>query len=102
MNRFNLSLISRPFNLKQIEVIGLYIGARGTISTFFQNFIKKFELSPTIIDDNLLFALRGSIQIYNYHVRMGHTLLRSVPTTYSKWWSSSGGQTATGHGDHHF
>lgn len=57
------------WNLKNIEVIGLYVGARGTITKKFQEFVARFDLPVNIVDDIMLYALRGSIQIYNYHVR---------------------------------
>ena len=56
------------FQLKKLEVIGLYVGARGTITKFFQNFMSRFLLPSTITDDILMHALRGSIKIYNHHI----------------------------------
>ena len=36
------------YSLDEIEVIGLYVGARGTLTKFFFNFISRFELAKVL------------------------------------------------------
>ena len=57
------------YNLNDIEVIGLYVGARGTTSKFFQDFVNRFGLPRSLVNDVIMYALRGSIRIYNHHMR---------------------------------
>jgi hypothetical protein len=56
------------YKLDEIEVIGLYVGARGTISSFLKSFAVRFKLKSNTVNEIMLYALRGSIQIYNHHV----------------------------------
>jgi hypothetical protein len=60
--------------LEDIEVIGLYIGARGTISKFFLDFMKTHGLISSLIDDIVISVLKKSVQICVHH-------LFSVPNT---------------------
>lgn len=61
------------FNLKSIEVIGLFIGARGTIPTFFENFRKKFDLPKSLCHDIALSAIKGSCHIFHNHLYSKYT-----------------------------
>ena len=56
------------FKLNNIEVIGLLIGARGTITTFFENFRKQFKIPKKVTEDIVIAVIRGSYQIYHNHV----------------------------------
>lgn len=60
--------IQKKLKLKKLEVIGLFIGARGTISTFFIDFCKQFKIQNSIIEEIAVEAIRGSCKIYNNHV----------------------------------
>jgi hypothetical protein len=56
------------FKLDQIEVIGLFVGVRGTITLFFENFRKRFNLPKSLRDDIVLIVLKGASQILNNHL----------------------------------
>ena len=56
------------FDLSSIEIIGLYIGARGTIPSFFENFRKRFNLPKTMVDDIVISILKSSTQIIHNHL----------------------------------
>jgi hypothetical protein len=56
------------YNLKEVEVIGLLVGARGSIPTFFVNFCKRFRLSSCFIYKIVLLALKGSIALFRNHL----------------------------------
>lgn len=60
--------IQQRCKLKKLEVIGLFIGARGTISTFFKDFCKRFKIPNSIIEEVAIEAVRGSCKIYNNHI----------------------------------
>ena len=60
--------IMKTCNLKKIEVIGLLIGARGTITKFFEDFRKKFSLPSSFSEEVAIAAIRGSYRIYSHHV----------------------------------
>src|SRR5271154_2727183 len=47
----------QKYQLKHIEVIGLLIGARGTITKFFEEFRGKFRLPKSLRDEVVLTAL---------------------------------------------
>jgi hypothetical protein len=55
------------FKLKQVEVIGLMVGARGTIPGFFNEFRKRFGFSKEFLKDVVLLALRRSVSILKNH-----------------------------------
>jgi hypothetical protein len=57
------------YSLENIEVIGLYVGARGTITRSLKSFVNRFGLRENILEDIMMLAIRGSIQIYNYHLK---------------------------------
>jgi hypothetical protein len=63
-----INYFKNAYNLEHIEVIGLYVGARGTIPKFVQSFVSRFGLRGNIVHDIMMSALRGSIQIYNHHL----------------------------------
>ena len=54
--------------LNNIEVIGLLVGARGTITTFFENFRKQFGIPKKVTEEIVIAVIRGSYQIYHNHV----------------------------------
>ncbi|KAJ4427892.1 hypothetical protein ANN_23900 [Periplaneta americana] len=54
------------YQLEDIEVIGLLIGARGVIPKFFESFKKTFELPQTLTADIITSVLKRSCQILNY------------------------------------
>ena len=54
--------------LDDIEVIGLYVGARGTISKFFLEFLKNHALPSTLIEDIVTTVLKKSAQICVHHL----------------------------------
>jgi len=56
------------YGLNDIEVIGLMVGARGTITSFFENFRKRFKIEKSVIEEIVINVIRGSVQIYNNHV----------------------------------
>ncbi|KAJ4439736.1 hypothetical protein ANN_07864 [Periplaneta americana] len=56
------------YGLQQIEVIGLMVGARGTIPGFFFQTWQRFGLQRKATDDIVLAALRGSIFILRNHL----------------------------------
>ena len=58
----------QKFGLVDIEVIGLYIGARGTISSFFVDFLKSEKLASSLIEDIVITVLKKSVQICVNHL----------------------------------
>ncbi|KAJ4446098.1 hypothetical protein ANN_12790 [Periplaneta americana] len=56
------------YHLTSIEVVGLMVGARGTIPRLFASFCKKFQLNNDFIRDVSLAAIRGSLVILKYHL----------------------------------
>ncbi|KAJ4445700.1 hypothetical protein ANN_12385 [Periplaneta americana] len=54
------------YQLEDIEVIGLLIGARGVIPKFFESFRKTFELPQTLTTDIITSVLKRSCQILNF------------------------------------
>ena len=56
------------FKLNNIEVIRLLVGARGTITTFFENFRKQFKIPKKVTEEIVIAVIRGSYQIYHNHV----------------------------------
>ena len=53
--------------LADIEVIGLFIGARGTITLDFENFRTKFDLSKEMRNNIALSVIKSSVQILQHH-----------------------------------
>ncbi|KAJ4450747.1 hypothetical protein ANN_02177 [Periplaneta americana] len=56
------------YQLEDIEVIGLLIGARGVIPKFFESFRKTFELPQTFTADFITSVLKRSCQILGHHI----------------------------------
>ncbi|KAJ4444022.1 hypothetical protein ANN_05811, partial [Periplaneta americana] len=56
------------YQLENIEVIGLLIGARGVIPKFFESFRKTFELPQTFTTDIMTLVLKRSCQILSHHI----------------------------------
>ncbi|KAJ4434480.1 hypothetical protein ANN_23042 [Periplaneta americana] len=56
------------YQLEDIEVIGLLIGARGVIPKFFESFRKTFELPQTLTADSITSVLKRSCQILSHHI----------------------------------
>ena len=56
------------YNLIFIDIIGLMIEARGTITQFFADFCKKFELQSAFATDISLDAIKGSPAILKNHL----------------------------------
>ncbi|KAJ4428044.1 hypothetical protein ANN_24058 [Periplaneta americana] len=63
------------YGLQQIEVIGLMVGARGTVPGFFFQTWQRFGLQRKAIDDIVLAALRGSIFILRNHLYVCHSYI---------------------------
>ena len=58
----------QKFNLVSIDIIGLYIGVRGTITKFFEEFRKKFHLPKSMVEDIVISVLKGSTSIAHNHL----------------------------------
>ncbi|KAJ4444029.1 hypothetical protein ANN_05818 [Periplaneta americana] len=56
------------YSLSHIDVIGLMVGARGTIPCFFANKCKNLGLTHIIVKEIAINALKGSIQILRNHL----------------------------------
>ena len=56
------------YKLTSIEVIGLMIGARGTITQTLVKFCKRFRLQSSLISDIAIAAIKGSLQILRNHI----------------------------------
>lgn len=56
------------YKLNDIEVIGLFFGARGTITNFIENFRKCFKLKKELIVKIVLIIVKYSIRILNNHI----------------------------------
>ena len=56
------------YQINSFEVIGLFIGARGTISKFFMNFCKRFKLGKDILHTISLTTIRFSVNILRNHL----------------------------------
>ncbi|GAU93514.1 hypothetical protein RvY_05444 [Ramazzottius varieornatus] len=53
----------------EVEVIGLYVGARGTISRFFVDFCSRFSLPKDLINRVVTSVLKGSCSILHNHLQ---------------------------------
>lgn len=64
--------ISKRYNSKygdrNYEVIGLWLGSRGAISTFVQDFFRKFNLNPSHLANISESILKDSIHIIHNHI----------------------------------
>ncbi|PSN50363.1 hypothetical protein C0J52_07611 [Blattella germanica] len=52
------------YNLTSIEVIGLLVGARGTMPHLFVSFCRKFGVIMAVV----IAAIKGSLKILNHHI----------------------------------
>lgn len=59
--------VKEKLKLKSLEVIGLLIGARGTLTKFFLDFCTKFKIE-NVIENIGIEAIKGSCKIYNNHI----------------------------------
>jgi len=48
--------------------MGLLIGARGTITTCFENFRQQFQIPKKVTEEIVIVVIRGSYEIHHYHV----------------------------------
>ncbi len=64
--------IKEKYQLNSVSVIGLMIGARGTITKFFENFIKTFGIPSKFKNEIVLIVLKGSCQIVQNHLYCKH------------------------------
>ena len=62
-------ILEQKYGIKNIEVIGLMIGARGTVPKRFQDVCKKFNLTKTFTEDVALLTIRSSVQILHNHFK---------------------------------
>ena len=58
------------YGLKYIEVKGVFIGARGTISVDFENFRTKFDISKDLRNKVAISVFKSSVQILQHHINM--------------------------------
>lgn len=56
------------YKLTQIDVIGLFIGARGTLTKFVVNNLIKLGLTKKTLNDIVISVIKDSIKILNYHL----------------------------------
>ena len=61
---------SAHYNLENIQVIGLLVGARGTITSKFAKFIDEFNLHPSLLKTISITALKYSVYILRHHIYM--------------------------------
>ena len=59
--------IQTKLKLKQLSVIGLMVGARGTIPKFFAEFCQKFKINKSVIQEIVTDVVRGSCRILHNH-----------------------------------
>ena len=52
----------------EVKVIGLYMGARGTVPKFFVDFCHRYLLSKDLIGRIVILILKGSCSILNHHL----------------------------------
>jgi hypothetical protein len=64
----SISFFKEKYNLKTIEIIGLFIGSRGTITTFFEKFRRRFNLPKSLSEEIALKAIKSSTQILHHHL----------------------------------
>ena len=56
------------YDARKLSVVGLFVGARGTIPLFFKTFCRNFNLDNLFIDRISILALKGSIYILRNHL----------------------------------
>ena len=62
-----IPFFKNKYSLSDIEVIGVFIGARGTITIDFKNFRSKFDLSKDLRNNIALSVIKSSVQILQHH-----------------------------------
>lgn len=60
--------IQAKCKLKNIEVIGLFLGATGTVPKFFMDFCKRSKIEKAVIEEIAVEVLRGSSRILSNHL----------------------------------
>ena len=60
-------------NLRSLKIIGLLVGARGTITNLLVNTCQEFGIPDSVIEEISTIALRRSCQIYLNHVSSTRT-----------------------------
>ena len=63
-----IAYYKEKYGLLDIDVEGLFIGARGTISEHFLKFLRKFDLERSIAREIAVTAVKYSIQIVRNHL----------------------------------
>lgn len=56
------------FNISEITIIGLFFGARGTLTKYYINFRKKFKLRSSLDSEIVLKILKSSVYILRNHL----------------------------------
>lgn len=56
------------FNLKEIKIIGLFFGARGTLAKKYIDFRKEFKLRQSLDNEIVLKILKSSVYILRHHL----------------------------------
>jgi hypothetical protein len=64
----SIDFFKEKYQLKHIEIIGLLIGSRGTISNFLENFRTRFHLDRCLLHEIALKAIKSSTQILHHHL----------------------------------
>jgi len=64
-----IPFFQQKYLIKNIEVIGLMIGARGTIPLKFQEFCGRFNLPKSLIEDVAVATVKYSVQILHHHFK---------------------------------
>jgi len=60
--------LKEKFNLESVEVIGIMIGARGTIPKFFEDFRRRFNLPKQINTSIVDSVIKDSVYILRNHL----------------------------------
>ena len=63
-----ISYYKNKYQLKDIVVLGLMVGARGTITSQFVQFCRQFNLDKNFIKEIAISTLRDSITILKNHL----------------------------------
>ncbi|KAL1446313.1 hypothetical protein WDU94_005645 [Cyamophila willieti] len=56
------------YQIEDIEVMGLLVGARGAVTKFFEEFRRNFKLPKSLTEKVVISAIRGSCKIINNHL----------------------------------
>ena len=62
-------VLQKKYSIKKIEVIGLMIGARGTIPLRLQEFCSRFNLPKSLIEDIAVATVKYSVQVLHHHFK---------------------------------